>query len=147
MIAIRDYHKGHKGNADFHASRQLELAKIKERAGKLVDIGVKVELRWTPGHEGIEGNCRADAMANKARRMTESFESLVPPRNGGLGLVVKKGYQATVVDHSAKVKAKATVVKEADKLKKTIDGKVKKTKVKGKKSTLWNRFASIANID
>ncbi|OTB12272.1 hypothetical protein K445DRAFT_25845 [Daldinia sp. EC12] len=30
---------------------------------KLVNLGSRVEVHWTPGHVGVEGNCRADALA------------------------------------------------------------------------------------
>ncbi|KAF3067429.1 hypothetical protein GL218_08584 [Daldinia childiae] len=31
---------------------------------KLVNLGSKVEIHWTPGHVGVEGNCRADSLAS-----------------------------------------------------------------------------------
>ncbi|KAK1831086.1 hypothetical protein QBC39DRAFT_382669 [Podospora conica] len=36
-------------------------------AAALGALGVEVELRWVPGHSGVEGNVRADAVAKLAR--------------------------------------------------------------------------------
>jgi ribonuclease HI len=44
-----------------------ELMLLAEAAEDLVSLGnVKVELAWVPGHDVVEGNCRADMVAKQA---------------------------------------------------------------------------------
>ncbi|KAF2666173.1 hypothetical protein BT63DRAFT_458536 [Microthyrium microscopicum] len=42
-------------------------------ANILYDLGIIVELRWVPAHEGIEGNERADTLATVLRRSVQSM--------------------------------------------------------------------------
>src|SRR5213078_500562 len=48
------------GPGQFLATRAIGFAR------ELRWKGVEVELRWVPGHKGIEGNERADAVAKEA---------------------------------------------------------------------------------
>lgn len=50
---------------------------------ELQKLGVAVELRWVPGHADVEGNERADRVANLARRFGPD------PRPDGLGAVTE----------------------------------------------------------
>lgn len=50
-----------------HAS-SLDMAKLKECAYKLKDMGIDVEVRWVKGHAGVEGNVRADYIAHRAAK-------------------------------------------------------------------------------
>lgn len=44
------------------------IRKLVTRSQYLHRIGVRVELRWVPGHSGVEGNLRADAAALQAAK-------------------------------------------------------------------------------
>lgn len=46
----------------------MDMAKLKECAYKLKDMGIDVEVRWVKGHAGVEGNVRADYVAHRAAR-------------------------------------------------------------------------------
>ena len=52
----------------YSITRQRELAILKKRAKALVDMGVDLELRWVPGHSGVQGNTMADTLAGRASR-------------------------------------------------------------------------------
>ncbi|KAI4870120.1 hypothetical protein F4820DRAFT_405124 [Hypoxylon rubiginosum] len=41
---------------------------------KLIELGSKVEIRWVPGHVGVEGNARADRLAG----IGSSYASFFP---------------------------------------------------------------------
>lgn len=42
------------------------VRKLVTRSQYLRSLGVEVEIRWVPGHSGVEGNIRADAAARSA---------------------------------------------------------------------------------
>jgi len=122
---------------------------------------VSVELRWVPGHAGIEGNTRADRLARRAREnVSGTNEVMVPAKRGGLGLVVRKVGQGEVVvvndvDGREMGRARREFEREVGGLKKgVIEGRVEKNvKEKGKRkkvkkvTTMWNRFARLAHLD
>lgn len=69
--------------ADHHSSRKkMLLQRTLEALEELQKKGVKVEMHWTPGHAGVSGNEKVDALVSQCfRRMAwhwpeESLERL-----------------------------------------------------------------------
>ena len=56
-------------------------------AAELDALGVRVELRWVPAHEGIEGNMRADKAARNAARQGARKVPQKFRRQGGTALI------------------------------------------------------------
>jgi hypothetical protein len=47
-------------------------------ANSLYDLGISVELRWCPAHSSIEGNERADKLAEGCRKFVQTFLARTP---------------------------------------------------------------------
>ena len=60
--------------------RVVELANLRALVAEMVQGGIAVEMRWVPGHSGVEGNVLADALAKRGRLLsTASYLTVVPP--------------------------------------------------------------------
>jgi hypothetical protein len=56
---------------------------------ELKNMGVAVELRWVPGHVDVEGNERADRMANLARRFGPDPSAALTEKRAGEPVVMR----------------------------------------------------------
>lgn len=86
---IRDYHIKQR------FTRNTELARLKERAGLVVGLGVHLSLEWVKGHKGVRGNTRADALAYAAAQPGNTKVEVLVPSTTGLLTVTKRGKRMT----------------------------------------------------
>lgn len=63
--------RGEKFIADDRVRSNPITRKFITRSQYLRRIGVHLELRWVPGHSGVEGNVRADVAARKAAKVQD----------------------------------------------------------------------------
>lgn len=68
-------------------SKYAPLKEAISAAAELDALGVRVELRWVPGHEGIGGNPRADKAARNAARQGARKVPQPFRRLGGTALI------------------------------------------------------------
>ena len=96
--------------------------RIHEQTKNLQDLGITVEIRWAPGHEGIEGNDRADEAAKQAakngKHCRERFASLAYIR----GLITERKGKESRIWFSKEHRSRKLESRETYKLTHTNNG-------------------------
>ena len=81
QYALRHISSAHASATNIGRS-QWELARLKERARVLSNMGVHVELHWVKGHRDVEGNILADKLAGiAANGPGQGVETMLPARD------------------------------------------------------------------
>lgn len=93
LLRVRDFHMTNESRKN-RFDRHVELARLKERAKNLFDLGVPLELVWVKGHRGVEGNVLADKLASRATRGGRDVEVILPTNKSYLNKTTSESAEA-----------------------------------------------------